>query len=201
VSGAPGPRWSTAIALLLLTMVACDRGGATGPSRPSGLSLAEVITGPLVDPDGLVFSVALRNGTDQPIRVTDVEVVTGEDVVADVLGASTCSGGCAGAMAWRDAAPMLEKSIEWRDDFVVPSAVAVDAGQADPVKVVLRVRPVGPAAGDHLVDDCLFVRKLRVAVDDGPLRTVPNHHASFVVALDRPDAGQPGIPHGCGLAD
>jgi hypothetical protein len=200
VRAAPGARTSAVVALLLVSTVACDRGDSAEPPPDSGLSVAEVLTGPLVDPDGLVFSVALRNETDQPVRITEVQAVTDDDVVVDVLGASTCRAGCAGAMAWRDASPMLDKSIEWRDEFVVPSEVAVDAGQADPVKVVLRVRPGDPAGADRLAVDCLFVRELRVAVDDGPLRTVPNHHAGFVVALDRPDAGQPGIPQGCGLS-
>lgn len=190
---------ATAIALLLgLGVVVMGRGaGADAPAAPIDLALSEVLTAPAVDMDGIVFSVAVRNEADVPLTVRHVEAVADAGVTVEVLGASTCRGGCAGALPWWEAESMMARSIEWTDAFTVPPEADVLDGRAAAVKVVLRVRPADEAAQQRLASSCLFVRELLVRVGDGMPQAVRNGHADFVVALDRPDAGGPDAPSRC----
>ncbi|WP_040336946.1 hypothetical protein [Candidatus Blastococcus massiliensis] len=185
-----------ALALLVLgTATACGRDDA--PRASQFLAVAEVLTTPAADSDGAVFSVALRNDGPEPVTVSEVVVEADDGLAIEVLGASSCRRGCAGAMGWGDAEPMLADSIEWPDGFVVPPEADVMAGRADVVKVVMHVSPADAAARAHLGSGCLFVRELAVRIDDGPPVSLGNRYADFVVALDRPDAGEPGVPAGC----
>ncbi|MFL6094583.1 MAG: hypothetical protein ACJ71Y_03965 [Blastococcus sp.] len=173
-------------------------GGAGEPAAaPAPLAISEVLTSPPRDPGGLAFSVALRNDGDAPVTVTDVSAVADDGVTVEILGASTCHKGCPGAMNWRDAEPMLPDTIEFSGTFPVPPAADVQAGRADPVKVVMRVRPADAAAKRKLEGGCLFVRRLLLSVDGGEPVPARNDHADFVVALDRLDAGVPGVEPGC----
>jgi hypothetical protein len=165
------------------------------------IAVSEVLTAPATDPEGLAFSVALRNDSDSLVSVSEVSAVADDGLRVEILGASTCREGCAGAMNWRDAEPMMARSIEYPDSFPVPPAEEVLAGRADAIKVVLRVYPEDAAAWRRLDTGCLVVRQLLIRVGDGQLEPAPNDHADFVVALDRPDAGLPGVPPGCADRD
>lgn len=178
-------------------VLVADRGPAAGAVASHDLVVTEVLTAPMVDPDGIVFSVALRNDGAEAVFVADVTTQADDGVDVEVLGASTCRHGCAGAMAWADAESMMERSIEWSDGFRVPAEQDVLAGRADAVKVVLRVRPADADAERRLANECLAVRRLVARVGNGPSRPLPNRLADFVVALDRSDAGMPGVRSGC----
>jgi hypothetical protein len=172
-------------------------GGAGDPDAETPIAVSEVLTAPATDPDGLAFSVALRNNRDRPVSVSEVSAVADDGVTVEILGASTCREGCAGAMNWHDAQPMMARSIEYPDAFPVPPADEVLSGRADVIKVVLHVYPADAAALRRLEDGCLFVRQLLVRVGDGELQPARNDHGDFGVALDRSDAGLPGVPQGC----
>lgn len=178
-------------------VLAADRGPAAGDAASHDLVVSEVLTAPMVDPDGIVFSVALRNDGADAVYVVEVDALADDGVDVEVLGASTCRHGCAGAMAWADAESMMERSIEWSEGFRVPAEQDVQAGRADPVKVVLRVRVGDADAERRLATECLAVRRLVARVGNGPSRPLPNRLADFVVALDRSDAGMPGVRSGC----
>jgi hypothetical protein len=177
------------------------RGPAAQDATPHDLAVAEVLTTPMVDPDGIVFSVALRNDGPEAVAVDEVTVVADEGVDVDVLGASTCRNGCAGGLPWSEAAPMMRRSIEWSKGFRVPAERDVSEGRADVVKIVLRVRPSDADAARRVESECLFVRQILVRVGDRPPQPLGNRHADFVVALDRPDAGMPGVTSGCPMED
>jgi hypothetical protein len=183
--------------VLALALTGCQAGGAADERDASALAVAEVLTAPAVDRDGIVFSVALRNDSTEPAVISEVTAVADEGVGVEILGASTCRHGCAGALPWRDAEPMMERSIEWPEQFTVPPESDVRDGEAAVVKVVMRVYVQTPAAQRHLEHSCLFVRELHVRVGDQPPQRLGNRHADFVVALDRPD---PGTPSRCPLS-
>jgi hypothetical protein len=183
--------------VLAVALTGCQAGGAADERDASALAVAEVLTAPAVDPDGIVFSVALRNDSAEPVTVSEVTAVADDGVGVEILGASTCRHGCSGALPWRDAEPMMERSIEWPDEFTVPAESDVRDGQAAVVKVVMRVYVQTPAAQRHLEHSCLFVRELHVRVGDQPPQRLGNRHADFVVAIDRPD---PGTPSRCPLS-
>jgi hypothetical protein len=167
------------------------------PTDQGSIAVSEVLTAPATDPEGLAFSVALRNDGDTPVRVTEVSAVADEGLEVEVLGASTCRAGCPGAMKWQDAEPMIASAIEYPGAFSVPPSTEVLDGRTAAVKVVLRVRAADAAARSHLEKGCLFVRQLLVRVDDAQPVPARNDHAEFVVALDRPDAGLGGVRPGC----
>ena len=174
-----------------------SRGQPEGP-----LAVAEVLTAPAIDPQGIVFSVALRNDAEVDVRVSDVVAVPDDGVTVEVLGASTCRNGCAGALPWAEAEPMMERSVEYSDAFRVPPASDVLAGRADAVKVVLHVSASDTAGVRRLDTECLFVRELRVRFsEDGEPVAVRNDHAAFVVSLDRPDSGMPDAQSKCPISD
>jgi hypothetical protein len=152
-------------------VLVADRGPAAGDVAPHDLVVTEVLTAPMVDPDGIVFSVALRNDGAEAVFVADVTTQADDGVDVEVLGASTCRHGCAGAMAWADAESMMERSIEWSDGFRVPAEQDVLAGRADAVKVVLRVRPADADAERRLANECLAVRRLVARVGNGVTTT------------------------------
>jgi hypothetical protein len=102
-------------------------------------------------------------------------------------------------MGWQAAAPILAGSDLRTGPVDVPPESAVAAGEADGLWVVLRVSPRDAVATAALRRRCLFVRQLLVRLDGGPLHPVRNRLQDFVVALDRPDAGMPGVPHSCSL--
>jgi hypothetical protein len=185
--------------VLALALTGCQaRGAAEEPAAGAvAVAVAEILTAPAVDPDGIVFSVALRNDSAEPAVISEVTAVADEGVGVDILGASTCQHGCAGALPWREAEAMMERSIEWPEEFAVPAESAVRAGQAAVVKVVMRVYVQTPAAQRRLEHSCLFVRELHVRVGDQPPQRLGNRHADFVVALDSPD---PGVPSRCPLS-
>jgi len=178
-------------------VLAADRGPTTADAPTNDLAVAEVLTAPTVDQDGIVFSVGLRNAGAEAVSVAEVTALADDGVDVEVLGASTCRHGCAGALPWADAESMMERSIEWSDGFRVPAEQDVLAGRADPLKVVLRVRPADASAERRLASECLFVRQLLVRVGAGTPRPLLNRLADFVVALDRRDAGMPGVRSGC----
>ena len=188
-----------AVSVLLASgLLGCQDGDTSGAEPEIPLAVAEVITAPAVDPEGLVFSVALRNDTDVAVQVSEVVAVPGDGVNVEVLGASTCRRGCAGALPWAEAEPMMARSIEFPGAFAVPPASDL---RADPVKVVLHVSATDTAAARRLTTECLVVRELRVRMgDDRELVRLRNDHAGFVVALDRPDSGMPDAPSSCPLA-
>jgi hypothetical protein len=189
--------WAVAI-VSALTVTGCATGGrAAETPQPATLAVSEVLTAPATDPGGVVFSVALRNDSDAPVSVSKVSAAADASVTVEILGASTCRAGCPGAMNWRDAEPMLADTIEHPGAFLVPPAADVLAGRTDAVKVVMRVRPADEAAGRQLEDGCLLVRRLLVWLDGGGPVSARNDHADFVVALDRKDAGLPGVRPGC----
>jgi hypothetical protein len=185
------------IAIAAGVVVVSGRGPAEeGPVHE--LAVAEVLTAPMVDPDGIVFTVALRNDGPAAVAVEDVTAVADDGVHVDVLGATTCRNGCAGALPWSQAESMMRRSIEWPDAFRIPAERDVLAGHAEVVKVVLRVRPSNAAAARRVESECLFVRQVLVRVGNGPPHALSNRHANFVVALDRPD---PNIPSACPIED
>jgi hypothetical protein len=183
---------------VLVAFLVALRGPAAQDAPGHDLAVAEVLTAPMVDPDGIVFSVALRNDGPEAVEVEDVTAVADEGVHVDVLGASTCRNGCAGALPWSEAESMMPRSIEWPDGFPVPAERDVLAGRADVVKVVLRVRPSDAGAARRVEGECLFVRQILVRVGNGPPHPLSNRHADFVVALDRTD---PNIPSACPIED
>jgi hypothetical protein len=184
-------------ALLLAVLTGSGRQGAA--SDAGNLLLAEVATAPAVDPAGIVFSLALSNRGDQSVTLTQVTAVADADVDVTVLGLASCRRGCAGALGWREAAPIVARSLLHAGTVEVPPDADVAAGRADALWVVLRVAPATSSAAAELQEGCLVVRELRVRVVGGPLQPLRNRLQDFVVALDRPDAGLPGVSRNCPL--
>jgi hypothetical protein len=190
----------TVAVLVSLLLGVCAWEDAAG-IRAGDLVVAERLIGPAVDPAGVVFSVALRNEGDAAVPVTEVVAIADDGLDVEVLGGSSCRRGCAGVLGWREAQPILENAILWPEEFVLPPEADVQTRGADPVWVVLRVRPADAAAERRLQEGCLFVRELLVRIDGGPPQPLTNRLGEFVVALDRPDAGAPGVTRGCSVLD
>jgi hypothetical protein len=183
----------------LVVSVLSRSGGDTAQPPPGSLVLGDAIIAPDVDPGGVVVSLVLRNESARPITVTSVVPVADDEVDVDVLGITGCRAGCAGAIGWQEAQPLLTRLAPSPERVVVPPESAVAAGQADGLWVVLHISPRDAEAEASLQQRCLFVEELRVTVDGGRSQPLRNRLQDFVAAVDRSDAGQPGVPRNCAV--
>jgi len=192
-------RFRALLVAALVVSVLSRSGGVTAQLPSGSLVLGDAVVAPYVDPGGVVVSLVLRNESARPITVTSVVPVADDEVDVDVLGITGCRAGCAGAMGWQDAQPLLTRVDPSPEGVVVPPESAVAAGQADGLWVVLRISARDAAAEASLLHHCLFVEEVRIRVDGGRSQPLRNRSQDFVAAVDRSDAGQPGVPRNCAL--
>jgi hypothetical protein len=192
-------RFRALLVAALAVSVLSGSEGAAAQALPDSLVLGNAVIAPAIDPGGVVVSLVLRNESARPITVTSVVPVADDELDVDVLGITGCRAGCAGAMGWQDAQPLLTRLAASPEGVVVPPESAVAARRADGLWVVLRISPRDTEAEASLQHRCLFVEELRVRVDGGRSQPLRNRLEDFVAAVDRPDAGQPGVTRNCAL--